>query len=115
MSQNIDAVFIATYVKYLSMYTIKALDSGKHVFCEKPPSINLDEMKKILFAEEKSKKILKYGFNHRFHFSVKEAKRLIDTKKFGKILWIRGVYGKAGSIDFNKNWRNYKKISGGGI
>ena len=115
LSQNIDAVFIATYVKYLSMYTIKSLDSGKHVFCEKPPSINLEEMKKILFAEEKSKKILKYGFNHRFHFSVKEAKRLIDTKKFGKILWIRGVYGKAGSIDFNKNWRNYKKISGGGI
>ena len=115
LSQNIDAVFIATYVKYLSMYTIKSLDSGKHVFCEKPPSINLEEMKKILSAEEKSKKILKYGFNHRFHFSVKEAKRLIDTKKFGKILWIRGVYGKAGSIDFNKNWRNYKKISGGGI
>ena len=36
-------------------------------------------------------------------------------KKLGKILWMRGVYGKAGSIDFNKNWRNYKKYSGGGI
>ena len=28
---------------------------------------------------------------------------------------MRGVYGKAGSIDYNLNWRNYKKISGGGI
>ena len=31
------------------------------------------------------------------------------------MLWIRGIYGKAGSIDFSKNWRNYKQFSGGGI
>ena len=28
---------------------------------------------------------------------------------------MRGIYGKAGSIDYDKNWRNYKKYSGGGI
>ena len=33
----------------------------------------------------------------------------------GKLLWLRGVYGKAGSIDYQKNWRNYSKYSGGGI
>ena len=33
----------------------------------------------------------------------------------GKMLWMRGVYGKAGSIDFDSNWRSYKKYSGGGI
>jgi predicted dehydrogenase len=33
----------------------------------------------------------------------------------GKLLWMRGVYGKAGSIDYNENWRNFKKYSGGGI
>jgi predicted dehydrogenase len=31
------------------------------------------------------------------------------------MLWMRGVYGKAGSIDFHENWRNYKNYSGGGI
>ena len=71
-------------------------------------------MKKFYLLRKKVKNS-KIWFQSRFDFSVKEAKRLIDTKKFGKILWIRGVYGKAGSIDFNKNWRNYKKISGGGI
>ena len=34
LDQDIDAVFIATYVKFSSKYTIKALRSGKHVFCE---------------------------------------------------------------------------------
>ena len=43
------------------------------------------------------------------------AKKNIETRKLGKIIWFRGVYGKAGSIDFNKNWRNYKNFSGGGI
>ena len=115
LSLNIEAIFIATYVKFLAEYTIKALRAGKHVFCEKPPAINLEEMRLVINEEKKSKKVLKYGFNHRFHYSVLEAKKLIESGKLGKLLWIRGVYGKAGSIDFNINWRNYKKFSGGGI
>ena len=39
----------------------------------------------------------------------------IDSGEMGKPLWIRGVYGKAGSIDYHKNWRNYKQYSSGGI
>jgi len=44
-----------------------------------------------------------------------EAKKIIDSGKMGKLLWMRGVYGKAGSIDYDKNWRNFQKYSGGGI
>jgi len=44
-----------------------------------------------------------------------EAKKIIDSGKMGKLLWLRGVYGKAGSIDYDKNWRNFQKYSGGGI
>jgi len=115
LKQKIDVVFIATYVKYSAEYSIKALKAGKHVFCEKPPSMDLKEMKLVLNQEKKSGKILKYGFNHRYHYSIIEAKKIIKKGDLGKILWMRGVYGKAGSIDFSKNWRNYKKFSGGGI
>lgn len=112
---DIDAVFISVYVSDAAEYTIKALNAGKHVFCEKPPSINSKEMKKVIAAEKKTSKVLKYGFNHRYHYSVMEAKKIINDKSLGKMLWMRGVYGKAGSIDFHDNWRNYKKYSGGGI
>ena len=115
LSLKIDTIFIATYVKYLSEYTIKALGAGLNVFCEKPPAINLKEMSKIIAKEKESSGVLKYGFNHRYHHSVIVAKKNIETRKLGKIIWFRGVYGKAGSIDFNKNWRNYKNFSGGGI
>ena len=115
LSLEIDAIFICSYVASAAEYTIKALNAGKHVFCEKPPSMNYDEMLEVQKAEKNSKKILKYGFNHRYHYSVIEAKKIITEGAMGKLLLMRGVYGKAGSIDFHDNWRNYKNYSGGGI
>tara|TARA_B100000767_G_scaffold262878_1_gene276023 strand:+ start:1567 stop:2562 length:996 start_codon:yes stop_codon:yes gene_type:complete len=112
---DIDAIIISSYVSVAAEYVIRALKSGKHVFCEKPPAMNANEMKEVIRAEKKSGKVLKYGFNHRFHYSVMEAKKIINDDSLGKLLWMRGVYGKAGSIDFHDNWRNYKNYSGGGI
>jgi predicted dehydrogenase len=77
--------------------------------------MKLEDLDKVFEALKNSGKVLKYGFNHRYHYSVIEAKKIIDSGKMGKLLWFRGAYGKAGSIDYNKNWRNYKKYSGGGI
>lgn len=115
LEQNLDAVFICAFNNVAAEYTIKALKKGLHVFCEKPPAHTIDELEEVLLAEKKANKVLKYGFNHRLHYSVIEAKKLIDTGRMGKLLWMRGVYGKAGSIDYDKNWRNYKQYSGGGI
>jgi len=115
LESDIDAVIVSAFVSVAAEYVILALEAGKHVFCEKPPSMTSQQMLKVIEAEKKSGKILKYGFNHRFHFSVMEAKKVINEGSLGKMLWMRGVYGKAGSIDFHDNWRNYKNYSGGGI
>ena len=112
---DIDAIIISSYVSVAADYVIRALKAGKHVFCEKPPAMNSDEILRVIRAEKTSGKVLKYGFNHRFHYSVMEAKKIINSNALGKLLWMRGVYGKAGSIDFHDNWRNYKNYSGGGI
>lgn len=115
LKADLDAIFICAYNTVLADYTAKALNMGIHVFCEKPPAMRVEDLSKVFKALELSQKILKYGFNHRYHYSVMEAKKIIDSGKMGKLLWMRGVYGKAGSIDYDKNWRNYKKYSGGGI
>ncbi len=115
LESKIDAVFICAYNTVLAEYTCKALNMGIHVFCEKPPAMKLKDLDQVFEALKNSGKVLKYGFNHRYHYSVIEAKRIIDSGEMGKLLWLRGAYGKAGSIDYNKNWRNYKKYSGGGI
>ena len=115
LNQDIDAVFICTFNNVLADFTSQALKAGKHVFCEKPPARTTEELKSVIKIENNSNLILKYGFNHRYHYSVQEAKKIIDSGSMGKLLWLRGVYGKAGSIDYDKNWRNYSKYSGGGI
>jgi predicted dehydrogenase len=115
INSGVDAIIVSAYVKVAADYVIRALNAGKHVFCEKPPSMNSKEMMAVIEAEKKTGKILKYGFNHRFHYSVMEAKKIVKEGTLGKLLWMRGVYGKAGSIDFHDNWRNYKNYSGGGI
>ena len=115
LNQDIDAVFICAFNNVLADFTSQALKAGKHVFCEKPPAKTTEELKSVIEIENNSNLILKYGFNHRYHYSVQEAKKIIDSGSMGKLLWLRGVYGKAGSIDYDKNWRNYSKYSGGGI
>lgn len=115
LNAELDAVFICAYNTVLAEYTAKALNKGVHVFCEKPPAMKTEELGIVFEALKSSKKKLKYGFNHRYHYSVIEAKKIVDSGEMGKLLWMRGVYGKAGSIDYNTNWRNYKKHSGGGI
>ena len=77
--------------------------------------MKIEELGIVSKALKSSGKVLKYGFNHRYHYSVMEAKKIIDSGNMGKLLWLRGVYGKAGSIDYDKNWRNFQKYSGGGI
>lgn len=115
INSNLDAVFICAYNTVLADYTAKALRRGLHVFCEKPPAMRTEELEIVSDALRSSNRVLKYGFNHRYHYSVMEAKKIIDSGSMGKLLWLRGVYGKAGSIDYDKNWRNFHKYSGGGI
>lgn len=113
---DLDAIFICAFNDVAAEYSIKAIQKGIHVFCEKPPARNIKELNLVKATLDKNPNVLlKYGFNHRSHYSVMEAKKLIDKGELGKLLWMKGTYGKAGSLDYHKNWRNYKKISGGGI
>lgn len=114
-NNDIEAVFICTPNCFNKDLTIKGLLSGKHVFCEKPPALTLEQLQEVIKVEKQSKKKLMYGFNHRHHKSVKHMKSLIDHGDYGKILWMRGRYGKSTSPDFFDTWRSKKNISGGGI
>jgi len=114
-SEDIDVIFICT-ANYLNKdLTIKALNSGKHVFCEKPPAFNAKDVEEIRLVEAKSGKKLMYGFNHRHHDSIQHMKRLIDSEEYGKVLWMRGRYGKSVDKTFFDTWRARKELAGGGI
>ena len=112
---EIDAVFICTPNYLNKPLTIQSLKAGKHVFCEKPPAFTAKDVEEIRAIEKKSGKLLMYGFNHRHHASIKHMKKIVDEKEFGKVLWMRGRYGKSVDQSFYQNWRAIKKYAGGGI
>lgn len=114
-SLDLDCIFI-TLPNYLSAIVTKiALKKKIHVFCEKPPAKNYKELLSIKKLNKRNLK-LKYGFNHRYHGSIKLAKKIIDEKKLGNILNVRALYGKSKILTYEKSdWRSKKKFAGGGI
>lgn len=112
---GIDCIVICTPNHLNKRLTIQALLAGKHVFCEKPPAFTADDVREIIDAETKSGKKLMYGFNHRHHDSVIRMKQIVDSGEYGRILWMRGRYGKSVTEDYFNNWRAKKELAGGGI
>jgi predicted dehydrogenase len=113
---DIGCVFLCVPNHLTMKYVTEALDNGKHVFSEKPPGVNTDEVLQMIEAEKRNLGCkLMFGFNHRYHDSVIKAKELIDSGEYGNLLWMRGRYGKSVSPDFGSNWRSKKKYAGGGI
>lgn len=113
---QMDAVVVCTFNVTIPDIVCYALEKGYAVFSEKPPGRNLKDALRMQEAYDKAKApILKFGFNHRYHNSVIEARALVDSKILGDVVCARGVYGKAGSPNFEGEWRNDTSISGGGI
>ncbi len=117
LKADLDIVFISLPNKYASDAVSLSLKKGLDVFCEKPPARTLEELLKVKKIYEKypSQKLM-YGFNHRFHLSVEEAKSIIDSNIYGNVINLKGVYGKSQMISFNQtDWRTKREESGGGI
>ncbi|MBT5419388.1 MAG: Gfo/Idh/MocA family oxidoreductase [Candidatus Cloacimonetes bacterium] len=112
----LDILFVCVPNYLAPEVTIAGLEKGLHVFCEKPPGRTVEDVRKVIDVEKKHPHLkLKYGFNHRYHGSVKKVKEIIDKKQFGDIINFRGVYGKSSIVPFTGQWRSMKKFSGGGI
>ena len=114
--EDLDIIFICLTNNIAAEVTINSLKKGLHVFCEKPPGMNVQEIEDVIKVEKSFPNLkLKYGFNHRYHQSVQKALDLIKSKKLGKIINLRGVYGKSSIIPFSVGWRSNRKLAGGGI
>jgi len=111
-----DMIFVCTYNRDIPKISIDAIARGIHVFSEKPPGRTLEDVKAIYdTAVENPGVKVKFGFNHRYHEVVIEAKSIVDRGRLGKVMWLRGIYGKAGGPGYDNGWRNNRDISGGGI
>ncbi len=116
LDENLDVLFVSLSNDLTAEATIGGLERGFHVFAEKPPGRTLEEVAKVIAVERRHPGLkLKYGFNHRYHDSVKEALALVRSGELGNVINLRGVYGKSVMINFESDWRTERRIAGGGI
>ena len=116
VSSDVDVIFVCTPNNLIPDVAAHALDKGRHVFCEKPPGRSLSDIQRIRDAEDRNPGCrLLFGFNHRHHPGITDAKAIIDSGALGEVLTLRGMYGKGGGYDYPSSWRNDPEVGGGGI
>lgn len=116
VAQELDILFVCTPNRLTPDVTVYALEHGCHVFAEKPPGRTVADIERIRAAEAAHPELkLIFGFNHRHHPGITEAKAIVDSGTLGRILYLRGAYGKSGGDGFEKGWRNDPEMGGGGI
>lgn len=116
LAEDLDVMFVCLSNDMAAEVTIAALNKGLHVFCEKPPARDLEEFGAVLECERAHPgQKLKYGFNHRYHDSVRDALAILRSGELGEVINLRGVYGKSKIINFESDWRTQRAIAGGGI
>ncbi|UII79728.1 Gfo/Idh/MocA family protein [Flagellimonas sp. CMM7] len=109
----IDVVYVVLPNSMHADFSIRAAKAGKHVICEKPMAMNVEECDAIINACKKYG--VKLGIGYRLHSEpyTKEVKRLVKNKTFGDIDYISADAAYR-SMSNPEQWRLNKKLSGGG-
>jgi predicted dehydrogenase len=111
---DIDVVIVATPNAFLAPIAIEALRARKHVLVEKPMGRNLSEAREISDAAAGAGRLLKVGFNHRYHPALKAARECVASGAIGPVINIRAVYGHGGRPGYEREWRGNQALAGGG-
>lgn len=77
MLDKSDAVYITAPNTLHADLAVRALQAGKHVFCEKPMATTLDDARRILDAAQSSNRVFQVGFNRRFSKVYAKVKQLL--------------------------------------
>ncbi|MBV9009197.1 MAG: Gfo/Idh/MocA family oxidoreductase [Verrucomicrobia bacterium] len=112
---EIDAVIICLPNFLHFPASLAALEAGKHVLCEKPPTLNAAEMKVLRDAAAKRNLVYFFGRQFRFAPALRTAREIISEGKLGTIYRARATWVRSRGIPPGvDSWFTDKKRSGGG-
>jgi myo-inositol 2-dehydrogenase/D-chiro-inositol 1-dehydrogenase len=77
MLSKVDVVYVTSPNTTHCPYALRAIEAGKHVFCEKPFSTARDDAERLFAAARASKKLFQVGFNRRFSRVYAKVKQLL--------------------------------------
>lgn len=90
VDSSLDAISISSPSAFHCKQIELALKSGKHVFCEKPMGVTVEECKEVeKVVEANPNKVFMLGFMRRFDSSYASAKAMVDAGEIGNVFMIR--------------------------
>lgn len=111
---DVDLVIVATTNDALAEVALGALEAGKHVLVEKPAARKVEEIDRLIAAAGKATRLVRVGFNHRYHPALQKAREIVDAGGVGPLMFVRGRYGHGGRVGYDREWRANPALSGGG-
>ena len=117
---EIDAVYVATPVRFHCEYSVQSAEAGKHVLCEKPFAMNAEENKQMIEACRKNNVKLAAAFYRRFFPHIQKIKSLIVEGAIGDVVLAQsnytGYYNPAKIYPEDAaQWRTNPQMAGGGV
>lgn len=90
-SSDIDAVVVVTPTAYHRQIVVDAAVAGKHILCEKPMAMTVDECQAMIDATEKASVKLQLAFMRRFDDSFMHAKERVDSGEIGDVVSVKSL------------------------
>lgn len=112
-NDSIDIVYVVLPNSMHADFSIRAARADKHVICEKPMAMNVEECDAIIDACKKSGVKLSVGYRMQSDPYTNEIKRLVSEKPFGKVMYVSSDAGYI-SRGNPEQWRLDRSLSGGG-
>lgn len=111
LSSDIELVIIATQNNFHRELSIKALNAGKHVICEKPVMMNSRELEEVIEVAKLQNKVFTVHQNRRWDKDFRIVKEALDKKLIGEPFYIESRV--QGSKGVPGDWRCVKEAGGG--
>lgn len=92
-SRRPEAVLVCTPAATHVPLILQALETGAHVFVEKPLSHDLENVEGLIQAASAAGRFIQVGYNMRYHPAVQTAKRLMEAGRLGKVLLAHAEFG----------------------
>ena len=89
---EIDIVYIPLPNSEHAAWTVSALESGKHVLCEKPLALSVDDVDRIKDAVLRTERVAAEAFMYRHHPITRAVERLVASERLGPLQVVRGAF-----------------------
>ena len=112
--KGIDVIAICSPNGLHAMHTVKALNAGVHVLCEKPMALSVYECGEMIKAAERTNKRLFAIKQNRFNPPVEAVKKMLDEGRLGKIYSIQlSCFWNRNADYYQNSWKGTLKLDGG--